>query len=270
MSDQDDLSVEERAENLGWKAEEDWKGDPPAGGFKSAEDFLESGEKHLRMSNADNEKLHDEIHSLKESIARQSESVGALKSMYEQKAVDERKRGYQAAYDKLTAEQSQAIQDQDADAFTRSRSKERQLEEQQRKEDAATKETASSNDLNQVREEFIKDNQWFSNDFQLHRDAKDVFEFITKNNPNIQPKDALKQMREEVIRLHPDHEAFQGREAPSMDGGGNRAGGGNRNNDAPKWQDLPQEDKSTFSRFVEDGLFTDDAKGRKEYLELRG
>ena len=264
MSEQETL---EKAQNLGYVQPDDWKGEPPPGGFKTPEEFLEVGEQNLNLSNADNERLHDEIRGLKDAIASQSESVGVLKDMHEKRVASERKRGYDQAYAKLTEEQSTAIKDQDADAFAASRKRERALEEQQQTENAAATQAAATDTNDALITRFQSENAWFRTDFVLSDTAERASRFIYKTQPNLSSEEHLTAMKKAVQDAHPDHEAFRVDKAPSMDGGGNPSLGGQQ---GARWQDVPASDKAQFDRFVEDKLFTNDEAGRKEYLELYG
>lgn len=263
MSEQE---VIERAQSLGWKAESEWKGDPPEGGFRTATEFLEISDRNLGLSQADNAKLHTEIAQLHDKIDRQTESVGALKDMHEKRLASERTRGYNVAYAKYTDEQSEAIKSQDADAFAISRKKERDLEAQQRKEEAETAQTTAADTNDALITRFQSENAWFKTDFVLSDTAERASKFIMRTQPNLSTEAHLDAMKDAVQKAHPDHEAFRTDPAPVMDGGDNRAPGGVAK--TLRWQDIPANVKAQFDRDVEDGLFNDNEAGRKEYMNM--
>jgi len=257
MSEQETLA---KAQNLGYVQPEDWKGEPPAGGFKTAEEFLEVSDNNLNLSKADNDRLHQEIQGLHEKIDAQRESARKDK-------LAERKRGYDAAYARYTREQSDAIKEQDSDKFATSRENERKLEEQQRREEDAAAQDAAVDTNDSVINQFRSQNSWFRTDPVLTEAAERYSRIIARDQPGLSPSEHVAAMKKATMDANPNHPAFVADPAPSMDGGGTQRSSGGAPQGA-RWQDVPAADKAEFERHCEDGYFTNDEAGRKEFLEL--
>ena len=109
MSEERDFEKEARRE--GWKPESEWHGDPPAGGLKTAEQFVGDGEEISGLLKTKIGRLEDRIDSLTQSNAE-------FKQYTDKQFAKEHEKNKQLIAD-LEAAKAQAITDGDGAAAVR-------------------------------------------------------------------------------------------------------------------------------------------------------
>jgi hypothetical protein len=254
----------EKAKNLGYVPPEDWKGDPPPGGFKSPEQFLEDGEKNIAIQRQNMDKLHSELREMRDSFQD-------LKAMYAQKSETDRQKAYDEAYNAIVAKQAQAIDEQDSEAFAKAENEKRELQETAQKEAQQSAQSTAQDAQLRAMQRYVDKNPWAASDYVLSTELQQAGNWLRQTQPNIaaDPDTYLEEAGKLVRQKFPDHPAFADQSPPrTPDGGTQIAGGGSRAASGETWQNLPQDAKDAFNRYVKQGLYQDTNESRKEYMEV--
>ena len=265
MTDTTTDDVEEKARALGWKSAEEWVGDTT--NHMPAEKYLETQEKLLAKADAAAQKrisaLNGDVRELKQTIA----DLGDHLRKADQRALERARQEIQGRMDA-------AVEENDPDAYKRAKSDLGALEKEVDAAAEAAKEkpkpesvpNAVTPEAQALFDDFQAANDWYGPDGDpkatifANRMAKEVAEsgFTGKKF-----YDVLRDMvKDEFPALFEGGGKADGnrRRAPAVEGAGG-SGGGKKT----LWDQVDQEGKDTFKRFVKQGLFKDTKEDREKY-----
>lgn len=246
-----DPAIEERARKLGWKSPEEWRGDPPPGGHKSAAEFLET-----------NAALRRELDLVRaESVEATRRSIEVAQAAMQRQLARERDE-IEAYY---AAERSAAIQAGDVkavDALDAAKSKELAALQPQQNEAWIAEAEARNADIIQ--------NPLTAGAFQgVFRDLSRRVQ--AGEYPQLKTRKDIAEAAFWVVRQRmgggqqpkPAAQAEQPPRAVGVDAGGRAASGAT----SKGYNGLPDEAKTAFKMLSKSGAYSDDPKGRAEYAK---
>lgn len=113
-----DPEIERQAREIGWKPESEWKGEPPRGGFVSAEEYLRRGEEVVPFIRAENRRLKEQLQQMQGEGRTSAEQIRMLNASVQslKQAMDEGAAANDVARRaELVEELKDAIKEDDAD-----------------------------------------------------------------------------------------------------------------------------------------------------------
>lgn len=258
-----DPNLEREARDMGWVAEKDWKGDPPKGGFKSAEDFVQRGKEVLPIVN---KRLKDENSALAdklEKLERETTDKIARMERMSQTALKEQRRSLEQKFEAL---KENAVETGDKAAYKAADQagkdalsefdKAAEPEEDTAKKDKfeipeSTKKTVDA---------WVAENRWFKADEEMNSLANARHAKLLKEKPGLTLAENLEEVTAYVKKRFPEKFAEDvsddDEETPArgsrVEGGSRQNGGGGKG----AWGKLPKDAQAQADRFIkEDGLF---------------
>ena len=244
----------QEAKAFGWKAPDEWEGDKPAGYIDDPRRYLERAEnfrpfKALRERTAKMEAEYQERLRKVETIT--------------ERALEAQRAQYERDLQSLNARQRRAVEEADVQTF-----------DQIEKAKAAMQPPAVpvvEQQINHVPpevQELVARHEWAKNPALLAAGAE-----ILEKTPGsrfMPPQEQFALAERELRRIYPtafpQPVAAEPAKAPApqrVDGGGLAFGSGKDS----EFSRLPEEAKSTFRRFVNQGLFSDTDADRKRYAD---
>lgn len=267
-----DPAIEREARELGWKPESEWKGEPPKGGFRSAEDFVQRGKEVLPLVNKrlteENANLTAKLDKLERETAdkitrmermsstalkTQREQIEAKYEALKEAAVDGADR---KAYDAANKAQTEALKDFDEKA--------KDPEPEKKKTDAPE----LPREIKETIDAWVSDNGWFNSDKAMNTEANAYHNYLLRAKPGLTIKENLAKVREHIMSEFPDRfdkpKADEGDEDTGR--GGSRVEGGSRMNGGgggkSSWSKIPDDAKKQADRMIKDeGMFIGPAFG---------
>ena len=245
--------AEARARKLGWKSPDEWRGDPPPGGHKSAQEYLET-----------NAALRRELDLVRvESREATTRSVAVAQAAMQRQLERER----QEIVEHYEGERLRAIRNGDAvavDAAERARDQELAQLTPREPEPWIGELEARNKD--------IIDNPMTAGAFQgVFRDLVrrvQAGEITGLPDRRSIVETALNVTRQRLMGQAPPAppappaQAQAVPRAPAVDAGGRGQGGAGRG-----FNDLPAEARTAFKMLAKSGAYADEAKGRAEYAK---
>jgi hypothetical protein len=110
-------------------------------------------------------------------------------------------------------------------------------------------------DVTAIQQAWEANNKWFREDFILHETAEKAAKFLAQSKPNLSAEAFLDEMKNLVMKQHPDHEAFAGRSMPSYDTG-DRQVSNPRTRGRQTYEAIPAEERAAYDRYIRQGLVT--------------
>jgi hypothetical protein len=234
--DDEGLSVERRAEMVGWTAD----------GPKSAQEFLDERDGHMGLQRANIAKLESK---LDEALKVNKQITGYLKKTRD----DAEKRGYERALAEEAEKQRQAVEDSDGNAFAESKRREARLLEQRDKarEDDPLADPPEDPPEIQMLKNAITENQSRFDSRKQAFDWRDEIKFQVEKGLSM--KDAI--AKANLIHLDGGKQRVPGGVRGESSGGGKRGG--------KSFAALPRDAKRAFQDFKEaDPDLTEDEYAR--------
>lgn len=229
--------VEEKARQMGWVSQEEWKGDPEK--WRPAEEFVERGENIIPILKDRVNKLEEE---LKMSLKLNKAEIEAVKKA----TLEQAKKDYEKELNELRKQKFEAVQSGDVEEYAKIEQQEKKLKPP---EEPKPQETP-------VFAEWKNKNAWYGSEADLTDWAEFVAAKIHKENPNMEERAFYESVAQRVKAQFPDKFTNPNREMPDMaEGGGAKPSGGKKKN----WSDLPDSAKSAYARLAKKF----EAKGRK-------
>ncbi len=229
-------SIEERASMSGWKED----------GSLSAEDFLAKRDDHLGLAKSNNQRLENEIYSLR----KETETMAKMQRAFMEK---ERKAGYEAAMAEIKAQKAEAIGNADADGFAEAERREQELKDEQVK----------SQQDEQTQEQKERANELVAGVMEKYPEA-----FETRQRANAWAEEVryqtevkklpLDQAMTKAVSAVAEQFNFKQKSASQLDTGGSGGGG------SKDFSSLPADAKNAYKKFAAQGLFEGE-EGKKEY-----
>ena len=229
--------IEVIAREYGWKPEDEWKGNPPKDGFKSAHEFVKDGLAIQKTEHTKISRLEQQMDKLVEGEAKRLRT--ALESQK----------------DRLLAERQQAFEEADADKFNEVDEKLRETE----------KELESQPELSPLETEFRSQNDWFEQDRTMTAFAHTIAQGLKQAYPNLSEQEFYNEIETAVKAQFPNKFVNERRSAGSAVEGNAPASKKPKKNN---FDSLPPEAKQAFEelKYVNPKLTEDSyAKG---YFEM--
>lgn len=241
--------AEEEARVLGWKAPDEWQGEKPAGYIDNPEEYLQRLERLTPFRKA--RELHEADKAAWEDRFRRLERM-------QETAMNRMKADYEAKMQEIQAGKMRAVEEADTEAYRNLTQQEQALAKQHREmQDAPAQPSGPPPEVTQ----YVQQNAWTKNPllWKAAIEAVDLNPEVQKKTPGEQLAYAEEQVRQIYPHLFEQPKAKQQRQM--VDGGG--LAGGMRKSEFDK---LPSEAKQQFQKFVEQGLFSNDDAGKKDYV----
>lgn len=225
---EDERNYEEEARNDGWKPEGEWKGDPPNGGFKTAEQFVTDGENINGMLKGKVERLE----------ARMTEVMASSKSLNEmtQRTLAKEKAEKAELIKTLQATKAQAITDGDGVAVVDAENKIEQLREEPQNQ---------TQQLDPQQQAWLDNNSWYETNPKLAAYANGISDRLIGQGYTGQAY--FSELTKETKAAFPDDFENPNRKRPSSVEAGGEAG---TESSEHTFDNLPKEAKQQFARDV--------------------
>ena len=146
--------VEDKARSMGWVPPEEWVGDPPPNGFKSAEDFVKHGEEVLPMIRAEKRKLEEKVELLEGKLTSQQSTMRQFQQ-FTQQAIDRERKKNEALIADAEKARAAAISEGDGETAVQ---KEREIRDLQQ----STPQPGPDPALQAEVDQWMTDNPWFN------------------------------------------------------------------------------------------------------------
>ena len=156
-------NYEEEARKQGWKPEEEWEGDPPQSGFKSAEQFVKDGEEIPGILKSRIERLESRIEQLTDSNRQLNE--------FSKRSLEKEKKEKQNVIKELEEIRKKAIDEGDGAAFTDADNRINEL-----RQDDGPKEQ----DLDPAAQDWLQHNPWYQTNDKLAAFADGIAERLIR------------------------------------------------------------------------------------------
>ncbi len=267
MSDENTETVEQKedqARGMGWVPESEWEGEPPKGGFRSAEEFVERGEtdpsiareskrnqeldRRLKDSDA-RAQARDKAHD--EALTEVRKTLADFRDHHEK--VD--KRAYDRAMKDIRATQRKAVEDGDVEAFDKAEEEVKDLVKEATpktngKDATVTTDAAGKADF----DAWHKDNDWYDDDVEATQYAESILPIMGRKYPTSRGREFYDKVGEEVRKQFPEKFGNPRRKQPSTVAGAGDGPSGSRG--GKTYADLPPEAKAACDGFVKEKLLT--------------
>lgn len=253
-----DFETEARAQ--GWVPEAEFKGDKKPAQFLDAESFVKRGEEIAPFVKKENQRLKDELARKDADYAKRFERLEKTSTT----AFEALKRTHESELAKVKSEQRAAVAAGDDKEFDRLEKVRDGLEKSAPKLEEPAKATPEQT-FEQERDAWVKENDWFTKDFDLQDWAIRYSDFHGRQNPQLSFRENMAAVAEEAKRRFPDK--FGGKKPSghsAVDGGSDFAGVFKSNGKSEA--DLPAEARAAGERFVKQGLYKDMKAYAKEYF----
>lgn len=247
---QEELTVEDRAAQYGWKPFDDWDGDPNE--WVGPEAFLVKGEMIQQLRAKDKEMK--QIKKTVDQLAEHNRKISEIE--------------YNKALKKLQQDKKRAYEDEDFDKVVEI---DDQINEfKQNKDELTGNVPAAEENGNPDFEQWVQqpENQWYVNNNKLRRYADAVAVEYAQKNPNASFDEVAQIAAEETKDAFPDE--FEGtsrrRRGPKTNEPMSRKGNtprAPRNRRKASVRDLDDEQRAIAKRFVKAGVF----KNEQEYVD---
>lgn len=220
---------EAEARKQGWTPEEEWSGDPPKHGFKTAEQFIDDGEQITPLLKGKVERLESRVEQLLESNKKFNE--------FSQRSLDKEKKEKQLLVKELEAARKQAVTDGDGEAFDRA---DRQLDE-------LREEPINTQGIDPLAKTWLESNPWYETNAKLAAYADGIADRLVAQGYT--GKAYFDELTNEVKETFPDDFGNKKRSKPNSVEAGTEAV---VNSDEHTFDNLPKEAKDAFKDFSRD------------------
>ena len=250
---------EEQARLFGWKAPEEWAGGKGEGFINNPRDFMKRVEKMPFFN-----RMSEQIEAAKgdaESARREAaEHARRMDAIFKDRLKRD-KEDYERRIADLNSQQRRAVEEADTATFDR-------LQKQREALQPPAQEPAQeAPQVDPAVKAYYDANEWAKNPILWNTAVQ-----LVNANPQVAGSSAQQQLEyaeREIKRMYPSYfpteTAPKGGQSPvqRVDGGGLGAGIGR----ASAFSKLPAEAQAQFKRDAADGLFTNDDKGKQQFVE---
>lgn len=238
------LSIEERAQAVGWNAD----------GPLSAEDFIAKRDEHNGL-------LKNDIRKLEDQLGQTTNQMSIMSKMLQKQTETARQQGYDQALADIKAEKAAAITEGDADKFAEAEAKEDALRDEQRKEQTeGPRQEAMQQLANSIRQHQTQ----YPEVFDTHEKAQDwqnEFRYqVTQQKLSI--NDAMNKATQVVAKKHGDSKPVPG----ATEGGDRSAGSGGKRDFAA----MPADAKAAYETYKQNNPALDKEQFANDYWEQFG
>lgn len=277
--------VETRARDMGWRPQNEWRGDPQA--WRPADEFLRRGEEVLPIVRSRAQRAEAEVANLRGQIAERDRDfedrlrrldrvqqialqnqAQQISQYYQSQMRQAVERGDVEGYDNLNrryADEIGNLQTRTAEAYQQPATQEQK--QQQKPIDPAVQRTV---------QQWIGGHDWWSRDQEMTQEAVDFHGYLLDKKPWLTVEANLEAVEKHLEREFPNkfpkraaptngngqRQQQPQNHAPAMEAGTRQPAGSGR---TKGWNELPPEAKKAGEGFISQELYTNDAKGRAEY-----
>lgn len=241
--------IEQEARKDGWRPKEEWDGDENQ--WIPADEFVRRKPLFSKISDLKSENFHTrrELQEVKQTLKSLAEHHKRVRQVE-----------YERALKELQTARRDALDERDHDSAIQLEEKIDQLKEEKRDfEQELKKETTAQAQPTPEYLEWVKENQWYLQDSDMHADADAIaIAHLQKNGGKVSPNDLYKHVSEKIRKLHPEkfQSASSERRPSPVESGRSEAR-------PPKKEAfrLTEEQELAMRNFVKQGLMT-----RDEYI----
>lgn len=223
--------VEDKARRMGWKPQEEYKGDPNR--WTDAESFVKVGEERIPVMKENYRKLEDKYQNLEQQVKAQKEYQEHMGKLQYDRAIKD-----------LAAKQRVAVEEADTEAFDAI-----EKQKEQTRVDYSPKESPTPPQAPQEVTDWQAKNPWFNQDFKK-TEAAHFYENQLLHMPLAARLDEVS--RRVNADFAPPKE--QARRLPAVEGaiptGSNKKPG-------KTWNDIPTGDRAKASEWIKRGVMTE-------------
>jgi len=242
-----------KARRLGWLPKEEFKGDVEH--WRSAEDFLERGERLLPLLQRDNDKLHRRLTELEGTLRETRE---ASKELLDFTSKSE-ERAYKKALAELQAKAEQAAANADPAMVRATLSEIEDLNKSHVKPEAKPQNGVK---IDPDIQSWIERESWFNKDRSLNAYATDTYGDLERNKPGMSTAEKLAETKRLTMEKFPEKFGINpSRSAPAAVG--SPTGAVATRKKGHTYEDLPAEAKKACDKFVK----TIPGYKREDYLK---
>ncbi|MCP3924480.1 MAG: hypothetical protein GY714_18055 [Desulfobacterales bacterium] len=248
---------EEKARAQGWVPQEEYKGD--SDNWKTAEQFIEVGEKISGVQKERNDRLLDEVKKLTQQVSGYQNQFSEFKDIHSKELAAVREDSYNKALLKLKEKQVEAVENADVEEFEKTQAKIDNLKKPEKPE--TTKDPVVNNAPPKEFVEFADKNKWYSTDKDLTEYADFIGSREAKNHSD--PASFYAAVESKVKAQFPDKFKVK-EEVPDVES----SSSGTPTKQASgkhKFKDLPEDAKKACKKYVAAGLYKSEAEYMKEY-----
>lgn len=248
------MEIEERAKNMGWTPQEDFRGNPD--NWVDAETFVGRAETSLPIAKGTIKRLESEVKQLRQNMAEFAEFHRGSEE-----------RAFNRAMQTLKKQQIEAVELGDTEKFKAIQS---DIDDMVQNHPIATgkpKVTAPQEDMKAIVSEWIKSNPWYEDDDEMADYAMRIDTRLRNLHPDKDPREHLELVTEKVKLKFSDrfdngnnNNKSRRNAVATVEGGDNFA---TVNVSGKKgYANLPPDAKSQCDKFVADKLLT-----REQYVK---
>ena len=252
-----DTEIEEKARDGGWVPEDEWEGDPPEGGFRTAQEFLDYGEKRGPALHDQNQRLTEQLAASDQRLDEMQRTMGELRDFHK----GAQTRAVETARQQLEDERRKAVETGDVPAYDAAGEKIAKLDE-------TPAEPVQNPDDDPEFKAWMRDNAWYNDNIKMTIYA-DQAAGVIKGSKKLTGRALYDAAAEAVRDEFPGYFTNANRnDPPHVEGGGapsiSRKSG-------KTYADLPADAKAACDGFCETMVTGPDGKQeplmtRKEYL----
>lgn len=249
--------LETQARELGWKSEEEWVGDPPPGGFMTAERFIERAEERQQTIDA----ATSAVQSRYDDLQAKYDKLEKRSQMQDDWLAKVRQEEYDRALEAIRAEQSEAIEAGDGEAYEAARKKEDSL---QKPEPAPDPEPAPQG--SQAFENWVSENKWYNDDAAMggyaDRIAPQIRADLNIKGQQVPEAEFYRMVTDRVKEQFADKFESRPRVPPSPERGQRQRSGNGKG-----WSDIPSAERKEIEDvfFGPGRMYEKTAKDRAAY-----
>lgn len=230
MNEVAERNYEEEARKQGWKPEDEWQGDPPHGGFKSAEQFVKDGEEIPGILKSRIERLEDRIEQLTDSNRQLNE--------FSKRSLEKEKKEKQKIIKELEEIRKKAIDEGDGAAFTDADARIQELRQDEPQQQG----------LDPAAQEWLQHNPWYQTNDKLAAFADGIAERLVAQG--FTGKAYWSELTKRTMDTFPDEFENPNRRKPN--GVEGDAKPSVRDSSAKTFDNLPPEAKAQYEVFKRD------------------
>jgi len=202
MSDEKN-SLEEIARENGWKPEEEWKGDPPKNGFKTADEFVKAG---FDVQKSQHEKI-EQLQGTVERVENNINEMAKTEATRTAKALERQKQ-------RLERERQEAFEESDSDRFN-------ELDKELDETKSQMEETSGVNkEFKDGEKAFIKRNDWYNKNKVMTAFTMNIADGLGRAFPDMSADEYFEELEKAAKEQFPNQFRNERRDDGSpVDGG---------------------------------------------------
>lgn len=189
VSRETELTVEEKAHNLGWRPEEEYSGDPER--WISAKDFVERGENIMPILQANNAQLQRQFSEEKAAREATEERMKEREAYFDMETTALKARQKK----ELEKARDEAVQEGDVQKVTDIQAEIDEIPQDRKPEEVGA----------EARNKFVSENDWYQSDRMMTLFADDESRRLANEFPGLTPEQNLQRVKSAVEKQFPAH-----------------------------------------------------------------